>query len=88
MPIIRTPIPTPTPTAPETAPAPASPVRVMQIHLWAPPAAAWHARLAEPGAPDQVFDSPFELARYLSSSAVAAPSPAAAAAARTTAGLR
>lgn len=58
---------------PPPAPAPASPGRVLQLHLWAPPVDAWHVRLAEPGAPERWFDSPFELARYLSNSPVAAP---------------
>lgn len=57
---------------PVSLPPSTAPWRVMKLSLWAPPTAAWHARLVEPGAPERVFDSPFELARYLSNSAVAA----------------
>ena len=54
-------LPTPTP--------PPAPARVMQLSLWVPPAAPWHAELAEDGAPARGFDSPFELARFLAQGA-------------------
>jgi hypothetical protein len=47
-----------------TAPA-AGPSRVMQLSLWTPPTARWHARLVEGSGPVHEFDSPFELARFV-----------------------
>ena len=48
---------------------PPAPARVMQLNLWLPPSAPWHAELAEDGAPARGFDSPFELARFLAQGA-------------------
>jgi len=48
---------------------PPVPARVMQLNLWLPPAAPWHAELTEAGAPARDFDSPFELARFLAQGA-------------------
>jgi len=48
---------------------PPAPARVMQLNLWLPPAAPWHAELTEAGALARDFDSPFELARFLAQGA-------------------
>ena len=54
---------------PPTYTSPPAPARVVQLSLWVPPAAPWHAELSEPGAPARGFDSPFELARFLAQDA-------------------
>lgn len=52
-------------------PSTAAPVpRVMLLSLWAPPGAAWHARLIEADQRVHEFDSPFELARFLAHATV------------------
>ncbi len=46
--------------------APLAPPRVMLLSVWSDAGGAWHARLVLPDAQQQEFNSPFELAQFLS----------------------
>ncbi len=55
----------PPPDSPACPGSAATPTRVLLLSLWGAPGKGWHARLVGPDAAVHEFDSPFELARFL-----------------------